>query len=563
MTLGVIAAALHCQPSEPQRRVDTLIRNAALPTAADERVDVAIDDGKIVAIGNAQSFVGENEIDANGLTLAPGFVDIHSHADLILLAEPQRRDALLEAKIRQGVTTIVVGNCGLGVAPADGPAAITLDAINGWMSPDGVTAGELSTADYLDRLESSRLPLNVATLVPHGPLRITAMGLADGMPDDGQLRLMRAELNRALDAGAFGMSVGLIYPPGMFSPPAELRPLAADLAGRGRLLTAHIRGSSETLLNAVDELIELAESSGVRAHHSHLEAVGSSHWDQITTVLAKEDAARERGVAFSHDLFPYTRAATMMAAIFPPWSLEGGVPKLLERLQIKTTRDRIERDIESRRSEWPSWQAGGWPHNLVGAVGWDGIYIASLGSGQHPEWIGRSLAEIAGEGGESPFDLVAGLMVDEGGAVGQLVGEISGDDDQLAPLLQILSHPATAIVSDAEDYGRGAPHPAHAGAFARALRLDREQLHLPTGEMLRRMTSRPAEIIGLEGVGRLEVGAAADLLLLDLTTVQDRADWAHPRAFADGIEAVMIGGEWVVQEGRYKPRGSGRLLRAN
>ena len=461
------------------------------------------------------------------------------------------------------MTTIVVGNCGLGVAPAEGAAAKTLDAINGWMSPEGVSAGEMSTADYLDRLESSRLPLNVATLVPHGPLRIGAMGLADGMPDEGQLLQMRAELNRALDAGAFGMSVGLIYPPGMFSPPAELRPLASDLAGRGRLLTAHIRGSSETLLDAVDELIELAESSGVRAHHSHLEAVGSAHWTEIATILAKEDAARGRGVVLSHDVFPYTRAATMMAAIFPPWSLEGGLPKLLERLQQPATRDRIEREIESRRSEWPPWQAGGWPHNLVGAVGWDGIYIASVGSGRHPDWIGRSLAKIASEVGGSAFDLVAELMIAEGGDVGQLVGEISGTDDQLAPLLQILSHPAAAVVSDAEDYGRGGPHPAHAGAFARALRLDREQLHLPAGEMLRRMTTRPAEIIGLAEVGRLEVGSPADLLLLDLEVVRDRADWVDPRAFAEGIEAVMIGGKWVVRDGRYDARGSGRVLRAN
>lgn len=558
---GLALALIDCDGA---REVDTILRGAIVydgTGSAGRRADIAIDDGSIVAIGSVPNLSGRQELDLDGRAIAPGFVDIHSHADLILLADEPDRNRLLEARMRQGVTTIVVGNCGLGATPADKASAKILDAVNAWMTPEHVAPGPMGIAEYLDRLEAAGLPLNVATLVPQGPLRIGAMGLNPGPPDETQAKAIETALRESLEAGAFGLSVGLIYPPGMYSDTDELIALARIVAAADGLFAAHIRGSSETLAEATAELIAIARATNVRAHHSHLEAVGSSFWREIDQVLATEDAARSEGLAISHDVFLYTRAATMMSAIFPPWSLSGGIPELLERLEDPETRERIRIDLERRSPEWPPWRPGGWPHNLVGAVGWDGIYVASVGPTGPAHYVGLDLQTIAAAEGRDPYDVVADLMLSERGRVGQWVGEISGDEDVRDGLLTILAHSAAAVISDADDYGKGLPHPAHAGAFVRALKLNREYRLMTDGEMIRRMTGYPASIVGIPDVGQLAIGAVADLVVFDPQAVKDEADWDSPRAFASGIEGVMVGGRWAVYKGRYLPGSNGRVLR--
>ncbi|MCP3981310.1 MAG: amidohydrolase family protein [bacterium] len=545
--------------------VDLLIVGALLLDGSGDvprEADVALVDGRIQAIGDLAHVEAQRTIDASGQVLAPGFVDMHSHADLILLADTARQQELLRAKIAQGVTTVVVGNCGLGVAPADTEAAGILSAVNGWMTPDGVATEAWTTGQYLERLDAGGVVLNVATLVPHGPLRISAMGLSPGAPDATRLAAMRERLERSLDEGAFGLSSGLIYPPGMFSDTDELVDLASVVARRDRLVTAHVRGSSEMLIPATEELIDIARRSGARVHHSHLEAVGRRFWPEIDRVLALEDAARAEGLALSHDVFVYTRAATMMSAIFPPWSLEGGVDRLLQRLQDPTDRARMRDELERRVPQWPPWQPGGWPHNLVGAVGWDGIRVASVATERSAGLVGRTLAGIAAERGQHPFDVVAQLMHDERGQVGQLVGEISGDDDEIERLLSILRHPAAAVVSDAEDYGRGAPHPAHSGAFARALRLSRERELMPLERLVQRMTAYPAELVGLGDRGRIAVGLPADLVVFDADRVMDRSTWDRPRRPAEAVSWVVINGNVAVESGTYVGGVHGHVLRA-
>ncbi len=324
----------------------------------------------------------------------------------------------------------------------------------------------------------------------------------------------------------------------------------------------HVRGSSETLLEATRELIEIATESRARVHHSHLEAVGERFWSRIPDVLALEDAARARGVRLSHDVFPYTRAATMMSAIFPPWALEGGVDGLLARLDDPAARERIRRDIAEQVPTWPPWVEGGWPHNLVEAVGWDGILVASVPAGGRSDLVGRSIAAIAKSSGKDPFDVVVDLMREAHGLVGQQVAEISGRDDDLGTLLPILAHPAAAIISDAEDYGRGIPHPAHAGAFARALRLARENPALSLEDVVRRMTGYPAQLLGLPDRGIVREGARADLVVFDPATVADRATWNEPRSAPIGISHVVLNGQVVIDGGALGGRLSGRVLRA-
>jgi N-acyl-D-aspartate/D-glutamate deacylase len=556
-----------CAGGGPEDPVDLLIRGGMVldgTGSAASRADLAVRDGRIVEIGPRLGQPAAREIDADGLVVAPGFVDMHSHADLIVLAEPETQRRLLANKLLQGVTTLVVGNCGLGVAPSTPEAAEMLADVNGWMTPDGVVAGPLTVGDYLRRLERAGVVMNVATLVPHGPVRISAMGLAAGEPAPGQSESMRAAVARGLSEGAWGLSAGLIYPPGIYSATEELVGLAAEVARRDRMFTCHVRGSSETLVPATLELIEIGRSSGARVHHSHLEAVGERFWPVVSRVLALEDEARDDGVRISHDVFPYTRAATMMSAIFPPWSLEGGLPGLLERLRDPDERAEIRREIEHRVPKWPPWEPGGWPHNLVGAVGWDGIIVASVRPGGPGDLVGRDLASIAESSSRDAFDIVADLMISEEGKVGQQVDEISGRPGRMDALLSILRHPAAAVVSDAEDYGRGAPHPAHAGAFARVLRLAREEGVLSLEEAIRAMTSRPASLVGLPDRGVIRAGARADLVVFDPERVADRATWEDPRRAADGIRWVVINGETVVDDGSPVAGAlAGQVLRAS
>jgi N-acyl-D-aspartate/D-glutamate deacylase len=562
--LPALAVLASCSPKQPEEPLDLLVRGGTLVDgtgSAPRRADVGIAGDRIVRIGSLDGTSAKRTIDASGLVVAPGFVDLHSHADLILLADRSTQERLLRAKLLQGVTTIVVGNCGLGVGPASSEAAQILAAVNGWMTPEGVHAGPLDTRSYLARLEAQGVLLNVATLVPHGPVRISAMGLRPGRPTDAELARMIRAVEASLDAGAFGLSVGLIYPPGMYSATDELVALAKPVAERDRVFTAHVRGSSETLLDATRELIEIARRTGARVHHSHLEAVGERFWPRIPAVLALEDEARAAGLHVSHDVFPYTRAATMMSAIFPPWALDGGIDALLGRLRDPGTRERIRHDVAEQVPLWPPWIDEGWPHNLVEAVGWDGIFVASVPEGGETTLVGRSIESIARDRNRPPFDVVADLMLASHGTVGQQVAEISGTDGDPGALLTILAHPAAAVISDAEDYGRGAPHPAHAGAFARTLRLARERGAPPLEEIVRKMTGYPAQILRLPDRGTLREGAVADLVVFDPRTVADRATWTEPRLPPDGIPFVILGGCVVVDDGRYLSCAGGRVLR--
>ncbi|MFN0122465.1 MAG: N-acyl-D-amino-acid deacylase family protein, partial [Blastocatellia bacterium] len=395
-----------------------LIRNAQVIDGTEQAAydaDLAIRGDRIAAIGHFPESVtaaAGQVIDARGLTLIPGIIDPHSHADL-LLALPEGESArLLRGKLAQGITTTIIGNCGLGCAPvANNETANLLRAVNAWMTPCAVPWNWRTFGEYLEALAENGLPLNVAALVPHGPIRMSVMGLAEGAPSPAQLRRMRALTAAALKDGALGLSTGLIYPPGMYSDPDELQSLARVVADHGGIYTSHIRGSSETLIPAVRELLDVGRATGVRVHHSHNEAVGRAHWPKIDRVLRMEEQAADEGVRISFDMFPYNAAATMMIAIYPPWALAGGVDALLARLRDPRTRARIARDIDKCKPAWPPWRAGGWPHNLVRATGWEAIYIGYVESRNNKRYENRSLAALGEMTGKSPFEAIADLLL--------------------------------------------------------------------------------------------------------------------------------------------------------
>jgi len=527
------------------------------------RADIAIKGDLISAIGSLNA-KAKRTINADGRTVIPGIIDPHSHADLILPLNPKKQIELMRCKLAQGVTTTIIGNCGLGCAPiAGGEAEGVLRAVNAWMTPEPVEWKWRTVGEYLDRIESNGLALNIATLAPHGPIRISAMGLAKGSPSKSQMKKMRSMVERAMKDGALGLSTGLIYPPGMYSDTDELKELARVVADYGGVYTSHIRGSSETLIPAVKELLDVARETGVRVHHSHNEAVGREHWPKIDRVLAMEEEAEREGARVSFDMFPYTAAATMMIAIYPPWALEGGVDLLIERLKDRKTRRRIELDIEKKRPSWPPWREGGWPHNLVGATGWDSIFIGYVGSRRNRRYEKRSLDELARMTGKRPFDAISDLIIEERGQVSMLIFEISGENDERELLRKYARNRLSAFCTDAEDYGRGLPHPAAYGAFARILsKYVREDRSLTLEEAVRKMTLYPAQIFGLKDRGVIRPGAFADLTIFDRSRINDRASFEKPRREATGITLVIINGRVTFENNQALDNLPGSVIKA-
>jgi len=550
----------------------TLIRGGVVVDgtgAASQRLDLLVDGERVADLlppGSGTPAVDET-FDATGQVVCPGFIDIHSHGDLIFTLPPERQRVLMEGRIAQGITTEIIGNCGLGVFPCPGAALPALRAVVGWMTPPESAAwpdgGWSDLAGYLERLESGGVWVNVGALQPHGPLRIATGGLSRVPECDTRAGMARL-LREALDAGAFGLSTGLIYPPGIFTTTDEIVALASivsERTGRGGFVASHIRGSSETLIPAVEELLETGRRAGVRVQHSHNEAVGRDHWPRIDRVLSMEAAARRSGQPVAYDMFPYTAAATMMLAIYPPWALEGGVDALLARLGDRSTRSAIREAIETTTPVWPPWTERGWPHNLVKAVGWDQITIGSVGTAHNRALEGLSLAQLGAARRSDPFDAISDLMIEEGGLISQIIHGVSGEEAHEEGIAALLSDPAGAICTDANDFGKGKPHPAAYGTYPSVLgRYVRDRRILGLEEAVRKMTGYPASLLGLSDRGIVRRGSRADLVVFDPEAIGSDATFDAPRRPAAGIARVMVNGV-VVHPATGSGRPPGRVIR--
>src|SRR5688572_16481170 len=303
--------------------------------------DVGISGGRISAIGDLGSADAAERLDATGLMVAPGFVDIHSHSDFLVPAE--EHGEILAPFLGQGITTIVTGNCGYSPAPVNPDTAAELDSYTTFLRGPDLPRAWDSFGAYLGYLDERGVAFNVVPLVAHGALRIQQVGFAGRALEPDEREGMKRNLERSLEEGAFGLSSGLLYAPGIFAPPEEIEALAAGLKGYDGIYTSHIRGSSETLLSATKEVIRVGEVNDVRTQHSHIEAFGKPFWPRIDTIIELHETAKERGVDTGFDVIPYVAANTTLLAIFPPWALSGGVDALLARLRDPEQRQRIRR----------------------------------------------------------------------------------------------------------------------------------------------------------------------------------------------------------------------------
>jgi N-acyl-D-aspartate/D-glutamate deacylase len=465
---------------------------------------------------------------ADGLALAPGFIDIHCHSDRYHIEHPTG-----EIKLRQGVTLEVVGNCGASLAPL--AAARAREAVDHAVGGPGRFTGEvdwLGFGQYAAKVAAGRPVVNAMGLVGHGTLRIAAMGFAARPATPDETERMMGLLDDAMAEGAAGMSTGLYYAPGLFATTAEVVALARVVARRGGFYATHLRNEAEGLLQSLDEAIHIGRAAGVPVHVSHLKAAGRRNWHLADAAVARIESAHAEGLDVTVDVYPYHFSSTSLLTVIPPWALDGGIPALLPRLADAETRRRI---IGHMQDGIPGWE------NIYHNAGWEKILVSACGGPDGRRYEGRSVADIARADGRDPFECALDIIAAGRGAVSIIAGSMN--EDIVARFIQL---PFAMIGSDGSP-NEGKPHPRVYGTFPRVVRrFVRELKVLSLPAAVHKMTGMTAARLRLPERGRIAAGAHADAVLFDPERLTDTATFDDPRRYPVGVGAVLVGGRVVL-----------------
>ncbi|MDB4894756.1 MAG: aminoacylase [Firmicutes bacterium] len=536
---------------------DMIIRNGRIIDGTGNpwyRADIGIIGDRITAIG-CLSADAQRVIDAGDQIVCPGFIDMHTHSDLMVFVEPE-----LPPKLYQGITTEVITQDGISVAPISPATELTWRKVLAAVDGDPpIPWAWSSLGDYMDALERARPGLNLVTLIPYGNVRSLVLGFGAVTPDARQLEAMKALVARGMEEGAFGMSLGLIYQPQMYATQDELTEVFRVVGRYRGIMSVHMRNEGDLLLEAADEVIQICMATGCALHISHLKVAGRRNWGKGALLMEKLEEARERGLDVTFDQYPYTAASTALHQILPPWATEGGVGKIVARLQEGAIRARIAWEIahmvgEERPTSDPIMRF--W-ENFVASAGWDGILITSVSTAVNKWMEGRNVSAIAAEVGKPPIELALDLLVAEECGV-SMAAFIASEEN----VRRFLAHDFGTLGSDGLLVGK--PHPRAYGTFPRALgAYVRQHGVLPLHQMIRRMTSLPAQRLGLQDRGIIRAGMKADLVIFDPDAIGDTASFGEPRQFPTGIAAVIVNGAVAVDSGNLTGARSGEVLRSS
>lgn len=521
-------------------RFDTIVRNGLVYDGnggSPIKTDVGIKGGKITAIGD----LGDSAyklVDAEGMAVSPGFVDIHTHTDSKLLVCPQG-----DSRIYQGITTDIGGNCGGSPFPRGKEYAASLKD-----KPTGERKEWVELDEFFTTLEQNKLSINYATYTGHGDIRAAIVGSNDVQPTADQLKQMKALLQYTVEQGSFGMSTGLEYAPGSYALEHELTELCKVLAQNNALYATHMRNEDDYVEEALAEAINTAKSSGVSLQVSHLKAQNQANWHKAPKLLEMIEDASSSGINIMFDRYPYVAFSTGLTSFMPLWARQGSKEEMLERLKDKATAAKIDEYAQGR---------------IKRLGGGKNVVITSCRTSDNRMYIGKNLDECAEMSGKDMLSFIRTILIEEELGV-DMVGFAMNEDN----IKIILSHPLGMPASDGSVYSpqgplsANMPHPRSYGTFPRFLgKYCRDEGILSLSEAVKKITSVPANRIGLKHRGQIQIGYYADIVVFNPDTVIDTSTFADPHQLGIGINHVLVNGEWTIKGGQHTNAMGGMVLR--
>jgi N-acyl-D-aspartate/D-glutamate deacylase len=557
---------------------DLIIKNGKIVDGTgspSKKEDLGITGDRIEKIGNLQNAEGRKIIDAEGKYVIPGIIDIHSHADLTIYKD--EHPEILKPLVAQGITTFVGGNCGIGVAPI---GEENLSSIKTYL--EGFTGMEMekeikwrSFKDFVEFLEKRGTLLNTALLAPHGIIRISVLGMKLNSPNTEQMNKMKNYLREALENGAFGISTGLQYFPGLQSETEELIELAKVVKNYNGIFASHIRSYTNTLEMAIEEIVQISTATDVYSHISHIFWIpdmgrigpylralirGAAKISKYFTIpfpldiplnriVQKVNNYRKNGIKIGMDVMPTTTGFTHLLAFFPPWVLEGSRKRILVRLRNREIRKKILKDIEEGKTVWPH-HGNSWSLNLFKIMGWECARIMEVEKEKNKKYIGRNITSIAKELKMHPFDFICDLLLEEDGRV-LIFESIAEPDDNFTERAMFgpIKDRNVSISTDTILLGNNKPSPLFYGCYPKFLtRYVRDKKMLSLEDAVKKITGLPADSVNLKKRGYIKEGYFADIVIFDFEKLENTSTFQTPERYPEGIDYVIINGKIVKEK---------------